>query len=61
MRAAARFAERWLAEKGVLDRVARVRGELYGSLALTGRGHGTDGAGTAGYRAREVSRWRAAP
>ena len=44
MRAASRFAERWLQEKGVLDRVARVRVELYGSLALTGRGHGTDKA-----------------
>jgi L-serine dehydratase len=28
----------------VLDRVARVRAELYGSLAMTGRGHGTDKA-----------------
>ncbi|MET0331977.1 MAG: L-serine ammonia-lyase [Dyella sp.] len=44
MRAAARFAERWLAEKGVLDQVTRVRAELYGSLAMTGRGHGTDKA-----------------
>ena len=44
MRAAARFAERWLEEKGVLDRVTRVRAELYGSLAMTGRGHGTDKA-----------------
>jgi L-serine dehydratase len=44
MRAAARFAERWLDEKGVLDRVTRVRAELYGSLAMTGRGHGTDKA-----------------
>ena len=44
MRAAARFVERWLEEKGVLDRVARVRAELYGSLAMTGRGHGTDKA-----------------
>jgi L-serine dehydratase len=44
MRASSRFAERWLEEKGVLDRVARVRAELYGSLALTGRGHGTDKA-----------------
>jgi len=44
MRAAARFAEHWLDEKGVLDRVARVRAELYGSLAMTGRGHGTDKA-----------------
>ncbi|AND71132.1 serine dehydratase [Dyella thiooxydans] len=44
MRAAARFCERWLEEKGVLDRVARVRAELFGSLAMTGRGHGTDKA-----------------
>jgi L-serine dehydratase len=44
MRAAARFCERWLDEAGVLDRVARVRCELFGSLALTGRGHGTDKA-----------------
>ncbi|MFC5439188.1 L-serine ammonia-lyase [Rhodanobacter ginsenosidimutans] len=44
MRAAARFTERWLEEKGVLDQVTRVRTELFGSLALTGRGHGTDKA-----------------
>ena len=44
MRAAARFGERWLEEKGVLDRVTRVRAELFGSLAMTGRGHGTDKA-----------------
>jgi L-serine dehydratase len=44
MRAAARFLERWLAEPGRLGEVARVRAELYGSLALTGRGHGTDKA-----------------
>jgi L-serine dehydratase len=44
MRAAARFATRWLEEPGLLDRVARVRAELYGSLAHTGRGHGTDKA-----------------
>ncbi|MCW8808321.1 MAG: L-serine ammonia-lyase, partial [Rhodanobacter sp.] len=44
MRAASRFAERWLDEKGVLARVARVQVELFGSLALTGRGHGTDKA-----------------
>ncbi len=44
MRAAARFVERWLEEPGVLERVARVRADLYGSLALTGRGHGTDKA-----------------
>lgn len=44
MRAAARFVERWLDDAGTLARVARVRVELYGSLALTGRGHGTDKA-----------------
>jgi len=44
MRAAARFVERWLHEAGDLQRCARVRVELFGSLALTGRGHGTDKA-----------------
>ncbi|HEX3555407.1 MAG TPA: L-serine ammonia-lyase [Thermoanaerobaculia bacterium] len=43
MRAARRFAER-LEREGVLDGTARVRVELFGSLALTGRGHGTDRA-----------------
>ncbi|TAL73120.1 MAG: L-serine ammonia-lyase [Rhodanobacter sp.] len=49
MRAAARFTEHWLDEKGVLARVARVRAELYGSLAMTGRGHGTDKAVLLGF------------
>src|SRR5580765_240031 len=44
MRAAARFVEKWLVETGRLDDVARVRAEVFGSLALTGRGHGTDKA-----------------
>jgi L-serine dehydratase len=44
MRAAARFVQRWLEEPGRLDEVARVRAEVFGSLALTGRGHGTDKA-----------------
>ena len=44
MRAAARFLEKWLDEPGLLDQVARVRAEVFGSLALTGRGHGTDKA-----------------
>ncbi len=44
MRAAARFVERWLAGPGDLGRVVRVRAEVFGSLALTGRGHGTDKA-----------------
>ena len=44
MRAAARFVQKWLEENGNLDRTARVRAEVFGSLALTGRGHGTDKA-----------------
>jgi L-serine dehydratase len=44
MRAAARFITRWLEENGDLARTARVRAEVFGSLALTGRGHGTDKA-----------------
>jgi len=44
MRAAARFASHWLDETGLLAEVSRVRVELFGSLALTGRGHGTDKA-----------------
>jgi L-serine dehydratase len=44
MRAAARFVQAWLIERGDLERTARVRAEVFGSLALTGRGHGTDKA-----------------
>ena len=44
MRAAARFVEHHLADAGRLQDVARVRAEVFGSLALTGRGHGTDKA-----------------
>ncbi len=44
MRAAARFVEHHIAEAGRLQDVARVRAEVFGSLALTGRGHGTDKA-----------------
>lgn len=44
MRAAARFVGHWLVEPGRLADVARVRAEVFGSLALTGRGHGTDKA-----------------
>ena len=54
MRAAARFVQRWLVQSGHPDgdagdgsdlaRTARVRAEVFGSLALTGRGHGTDKA-----------------
>ncbi|MET0582742.1 MAG: serine dehydratase beta chain, partial [Pseudoxanthomonas sp.] len=44
MRAAARFVARWIEEPGRLHDVARLRAEVFGSLALTGRGHGTDKA-----------------
>lgn len=44
MLAAARFVSRWLDAPGRLPQVARIRAEVYGSLALTGRGHGTDKA-----------------
>ena len=43
MRAACRFA-RELESKGVLAKVSGVHVDLYGSLALTGLGHGTDRA-----------------
>jgi L-serine dehydratase len=44
MRAACRFVQKWLDDSGRLQQVARVRAEVFGSLALTGRGHGTDKA-----------------
>ena len=44
MRAAARFVENHLAEAGRLQDVSRIHAEVFGSLALTGRGHGTDKA-----------------
>src|SRR5207248_9624417 len=43
MRAAYRFAERLQAKHDIAN-VSRVVAELYGSLALTGTGHGTDRA-----------------
>src|SRR5262245_48448850 len=43
MRAAKRFVER-LERQGRLDAVARIEATLYGSLAMTGKGHGTDKA-----------------
>ncbi len=57
MRAACRFVHRWLEESGDLARTARVRAEVFGSLALTGRGHGTDKAvlmGLEGYWPNEI-------
>lgn len=43
MRAAHRFIE-FLTDKNLLDSVARVKAELYGSLGATGKGHGSDKA-----------------
>ena len=54
MRAACRFA-RGLAEHGALPKVERVQAELYGSLALTGLGHGTDRAVLLGLAGNEPS------
>lgn len=56
MRAAKHFAE-LLASKGVLDQVTQLELELFGSLAMTGLGHGTDKAlllGLGGYCAQSV-------
>jgi len=44
MRAAARFVQHWLLDAGRVSEVRRVHAEVFGSLALTGRGHGTDKA-----------------
>ncbi len=41
MRAARMFTQR-LVEAGILQRVTRLEAHLYGSLALTGKGHGSD-------------------
>ncbi len=54
MRAARRFAVE-LEISGVLDRVAEVRVDLYGSLALTGLGHGTDRAVLLGLSGEEAA------
>ncbi len=56
MRAARRFVAE-LSETGTLAKVGRVKAELYGSLALTGMGHGTDRAvllGLTGEKPEEV-------
>ncbi|RMH88623.1 L-serine ammonia-lyase [Lysobacter pythonis] len=57
MRAAARFVTHHLKRPGKLARVARLRAEVFGSLALTGRGHGTDKAvlmGLEGHRPNRI-------
>jgi L-serine dehydratase len=43
MRAARMFVAR-LAHEGLLERIARVKSDLYGSLGATGKGHGSDKA-----------------
>jgi len=43
MRAANRFIDELLRDE-LIDRVSSIRVELFGSLALTGKGHGTDNA-----------------
>jgi len=55
MRAACRFGHR-LEERGLLARTGRLRGELFGSLAHTGRGHGTDKAVLLGFEGSEPDR-----
>ena len=55
MRAACRFSS-GLKERGLLERIARVEAELYGSLALTGKGHATDRAVLLGLEANDPSR-----
>jgi len=52
MRAACRFV-RQLAADGLAPRVARLRCDLYGSLAATGKGHGTDKAILLGFMGEE--------
>ena len=47
MRAAAQFA-RTLHDNGQVEQVARVQAILYGSLSMTGFGHGSDRAAVAG-------------
>ena len=54
MRAARQFA-RDLESGGLLDRIARVQVDLYGSLALTGLGHGTDRAVLLGLAGNEAA------
>src|SRR5690349_19894766 len=52
MRAACRFVRR-LESEGLAPRVARLHCDLYGSLAATGKGHGTDSAILLGFLGEE--------
>jgi len=56
MRAAARFVAHHLVDAGRIAGVARIRAEVFGSLALTGRGHGTDTAVLLGLEGNEPNR-----
>jgi L-serine dehydratase len=56
MRAARQFVER-LRASGLIGSCAEIEVRLYGSLALTGKGHGTDKAG----RETICSRWLGCP
>ncbi len=63
MRAARRFGEE-LDRRQLLDRTARLQADLYGSLALTGKGHQTDKAlilGLSGERPEAVDPARVDP
>src|SRR5512137_979533 len=55
MRAARLFVQR-LAQAGLLPRVARLTADLYGSLAATGKGHGSDKAVLLGLAGHEPDR-----
>ena len=56
MRAATRFVDHHIRDAGLMERVVRVRAEVFGSLALTGRGHGTDKALMLGLEGHEPNR-----
>src|SRR6201746_2137210 len=63
MRAARTFVT-GLADDGLIDSVARVRAELFGSLGATGHGHGSDRAvvlGLLGERPETVETATAVP
>ncbi|MDR3753474.1 MAG: L-serine ammonia-lyase [Terracidiphilus sp.] len=55
MRAACRFAQE-LKRDGLLDGTARAQTDLYGSLALTGKGHATDRAVLLGLQGNEPAK-----
>ena len=62
MVAARRFTV-WLDEAGLLTKTVHVEADLYGSLALTGKGHAADTAVVAGLAVDRTGKvtWNAAP